>query len=129
MSDELRESWESWESCFQVAREFDAAYQGGDTWPPPIMTALVTAVRATTLSRLHPFTSHARLCLSAGPRCRAPDAVNAPAFVSLEPPGSYNVWAGKPYRDAAKVVFTTEDPELAAARVRAAPRRVVGGEG
>jgi hypothetical protein len=112
MSDELGEPWESY---LHVARDFDAACQGDGTWPPPIMTALVTAVQATTLRRLYPFTSHARLCLSAGPRCWEPGAVNAPAFVSLELPGLYNVWSGKPYRDAPTIVLTTEDPEFAAA--------------
>ena len=116
MNEELQQSWDL---QLQAAREFDASCDNDHTWPPPILAALVTAVHSTTLRRLHPFTSHARLCLSTGPRSWESGVRDAPAFVSLEPPGHYNVWSGKPYRDAPTMILTTEDPEHAAAELEA----------
>lgn len=114
MDEEIQQAWD-WQ--LQAARDFDDSRDNDDAWPPPILAALVTAVHATTLRRLHPFTSHARLCLSTGPRSRESTVRHAPAFVSLESPGHYNVWSGKPYRDAPAMVPTTEDPEHAAAEL------------
>lgn len=114
MDEVLQQSWD-WQ--LQAAHDFDASCDNDRTWPLPILTALVTAVNATTLRRLHPFTSHARLCLSTGPRSWEPGVRHAPAFISLESPSSYNVWSGKPYKDAPAMILTTEDPEHAAAEL------------
>lgn len=114
MDDELQQSWD-WQ--FEAARDFDDSCDNDRTWPPPILTALVTAVHATTLRRLHPFTSHARLCLSTGPRCWEPGVKDAPAFVSLDPAGHYNVWSGDPYTNPPTLTLATTDPEHAAAEL------------
>lgn len=117
VDEELRQAWEG---QLHVARAFDDDRAGrgdDDAWPPPILSALVVAVQATSLRRLYPFTSHARLCLSAGPRPWEPGVSHAPAFVALESPSLYCVWSGKPYRDAPVVVLTTEDPHRAAAEL------------
>jgi hypothetical protein len=106
----------SWDFCLQVAQGIDHVCRGDDTWVPPILTALVTAVRATSLRRLHPFTSHAALSLSSGPRCWEQGAKTAPAFISLDPAGHYNVWSG--HADVAgALACATSDPEHAAAEL------------
>ncbi len=112
--DELRQSWDF---QLQAARDFDADCDNDHTWPPPILTALLSAVQATTLRRLHPFISHARLCLSTHPCCWEPTARNAPAFISLAPEGHYNVWSANPYTSSPTLVLETEDPDHAAAQL------------
>lgn len=112
--DELRQSWD-WQ--LQAARDYDDSYGDGRTWPPPIFTALVRAAQATELRRLHPFTSHARLCLSNGPRCWEPGVKDAPAFVSLDPEGHYNVWSGDPYISSPTLVLETAEAAQAAAEL------------
>jgi hypothetical protein len=114
VTDELQQSWDR---QFEAARAIDESCDNDRTWPPPILTALVSAVHATTLRRLHPYTSLARLCLSTGPRCWEPGVKNAPAFVSLEPPGNYNVWSGDPYANSPTLTLTTTDPGHAAAEL------------
>ncbi|GAA1959351.1 DUF6193 family natural product biosynthesis protein [Catenulispora subtropica] len=114
MDDELRQSWE-WQ--LQAAQDFDDSCDNDRTWPPPILTALVTAVHATTLRRLHPFTSHARLCLSTGPRCWEAGVTDAPAFVSLDLEGHYNVWSGDPYTNSPTLVLEAVDADQAAAEL------------
>jgi hypothetical protein len=87
------------------------------TWAPPILTALVAAVHDTTLRRLHPFTSHARLYFSSGPQNWEPGVSHAPAFVSLDPAGHYNVWSGDPYTSSPTLVLETDDAKHAAAEL------------
>ncbi|MFG2909029.1 DUF6193 family natural product biosynthesis protein [Kitasatospora sp. NPDC048286] len=114
MDNERQQSWD-WQ--FECARDFDDSCDNDRTWPPPILSALVTAVHATTLRRLHPFTSHARLCLSTSPRSWEPGVRNAPAFISLDPAGHYNIWSGDPYTNSPTLVLETRDPAQAAAQL------------
>ena len=112
----------SWDSQLEVAQVFDDGNRGDHSWVPPIMTALVTAVSNTSLRRLHPFKAMASLGLSTGAHFWEPGAgvKIAPAFVSLDRDGHYNIWSGPIYpKDAeeALLVCATDDPARAAAEL------------
>jgi hypothetical protein len=91
-----------WDFQEIAARDLDETNRTGHSWVPPTLTALVTAVRGTTLARPYPFTSHSRLCLSDGPRFWVP--VQRGEQVTFRPPpwaehgrdGSIDVPAGCP---------------------------------
>jgi hypothetical protein len=115
MGDSLSAAWD-----FQAdaARDDDeAARDPRRSWVPPTLAGLVAAVRATTLARLYPFTSHNRFCLSDGPRFWAREGQVAPAFVSRRRDTGYTVWRGGPYDESATETLSTEDPKAAAAEL------------
>jgi len=111
MSDSLSTEWDFQEVA---ARHFDEASRRVRSWVPPTLTVLVAAVRASTLRRLYPFTSHNRFCLSDGPRFWAGEGQVAPAFVSLHRDWGYTLWSGGPYDPAATEMLSTEDASAAA---------------
>jgi hypothetical protein len=55
--------------------------------------------------------------LSTSARCWEPEVRNAPAFVSLDPAGHYEIWSGDPYTNSPTLVLETEDPVQAAAEL------------
>ncbi|MFD0530046.1 DUF6193 family natural product biosynthesis protein [Kitasatospora arboriphila] len=57
------------------------------------MEALVDRARNSTLGRFHPFTSHAALCFSTGPRFWAGEGDVLPVSIALTPEGTYVVHA------------------------------------
>ncbi|GAA5008180.1 hypothetical protein GCM10025734_50030 [Kitasatospora paranensis] len=68
-----RESGDSveaaWDFQARSAADWDDRARASTAiWVPPIMQALVDAARNSVLGRFYPFTSHARLCFSTGPR-------------------------------------------------------------
>lgn len=115
MSDSTSAAWD-----FQAAAARDLDETRRDprrSWVPPTLATLVAAVRATTLARLYPFTSHSRLCLSDGPSFWSGEGAVAPAFVSLDRDSGYTIWDGGPYLETAAPVLTTGDPKTAAAEL------------
>jgi hypothetical protein len=115
VDDSLRASWQ-WQ--FECAHAGDQANGDNEnSWVPSIMVPLVTAVHATSLQRLHPFTSHATLCLSTSPRCWETEARTAPAMISLDAAGHYNVWSAPPEAPKLILVLATRDPGHAAAEL------------
>jgi hypothetical protein len=112
MDDSLRAAWD-WQA--DAARHADEASRDPRrSWVPPTLAVLVAAVRATTLARLYPFTSHHRFCLSDGPQWWMGEGQVAPAFVSRLRHEGYIVWSGAPYDASAREVLSTEDPKAAA---------------
>ncbi|MFE6050527.1 DUF6193 family natural product biosynthesis protein [Kitasatospora sp. NPDC056446] len=113
MDNELQQSWD-WQ--IEGARSFDESVDNDHTWPPPNLSVLTAAVHATTLRRLHPFTSHASLHLSSSARCWEPGARTAPACIAMGPSGDYFVWSGEMGTNEQVLVLETPDPAAAAAR-------------
>lgn len=108
----------AWDFQAAAARDLDETSRDPcRSWVPPTLAILVAAVRATTLTRLYPFTSHRRLCLSDGPRFWSGEGKVAPAFVSLHRDSGYTVWSGGPYDESATAAITTQDPAAAAAEL------------
>jgi len=107
----------AWEFQATSAEVLDKFARERPSRIPPTLAVLVAAVSATTLTRLYPFTSHCRLCLSDGSRFWSGEGQVAPAFVSLDADCGYIVWRGGPYDESASEVGSTEDPATAAAEL------------
>ncbi|MEY9858273.1 hypothetical protein ABH935_003888 [Catenulispora sp. GAS73] len=109
MTDQLDVLWD--EMCERARLRDDFTRDRESSWVPPILHALVTAARSTTLRRFHPFTSHAMLRFATSRR--HDEATIAPGLVSLTAAGTYEVWDRR--SGATVVVSTTNDPVQAAA--------------
>lgn len=88
---------DAWDDQAAAARVTDAAdrLNASEYAPPPTLSVLVAAARASSLRRFYPFTSHGQLCLSTGPaRCSSDSAEDAPAFIARDDGATYVVYAG-----------------------------------
>ncbi|MER7708625.1 hypothetical protein ABTX81_37815 [Kitasatospora sp. NPDC097605] len=112
-----------WEFLERVAEAWDERSRTStDTWVPPIMAPLVREARRSTLSRFHPFTSHARLCFSDGPEYWSGRGKKLPVWIGLLPEGCYEVGRLYERRDLPgyEVLLETADPVEAVAEAERA---------
>jgi Family of unknown function (DUF6193) len=112
MSDQVSAAWDF---LAAAAHEDDEANRDPRrSWVPPTLAVLVAAVRATSLTRFYPFTSHARLCFSDGPEWWSGKGQVVPAYVARNRENGYMVSRGGPYDESAAIVLSTEDAKTAA---------------
>ncbi|MEV7602968.1 hypothetical protein AB0O91_36940 [Kitasatospora sp. NPDC089797] len=114
MSDSLSQAWD-----FQTraaAEQDDLCRTPGRSWVPPILRDLVLAARNTSLSRYHPFTSHATLRFSTGPTWWLGDADVLAVAIALVPEGRYLVHTRSPHDGTFTAQLETPDADEAAAR-------------
>jgi hypothetical protein len=106
---------QAWEWQLDSARDFDEdCADRSRTWPPPIMTALVTAAAASGLRRFFPFTSHQLLRFATSPEFYLGTGAVAPACIDLvADPDGYIVWWGQLFHDSLRKVLETADPAAA----------------
>nr|WP_257019358.1 DUF6193 family natural product biosynthesis protein [Streptomyces sp. TLI_235] len=90
----------------------------GRTWVPPTLSAPVSAARASPLARFHPFTGHARLRFSTGPRFRPGEGTILPVSVALGTDGRFLVRAQEADgRQPPALVLAADTPAAAVAAV------------
>lgn len=87
MTESLDDAWD-WLARQGAAWDDDHRVPG-KSWVPPILLDLVVAARSSTLRRLYPFTSHAWLRFSTGPRFWAGGGEVLPVMIGLTPDARY----------------------------------------
>jgi hypothetical protein len=103
----------AWEFRARAATAWDERSRASTTtWVPPILAALVGRARESSLSRFFPFTSHAALCFSTGPRHWLGEGVVLPVAIALAPEGLYIV---RPRAEGTVLETTSADEAVAAA--------------
>ncbi|MER5863134.1 DUF6193 family natural product biosynthesis protein [Kitasatospora sp. NPDC002040] len=81
-----------WEFQARAAADWDErSRNSATTWVPPILAALVDRARRSSLNRYFPFTSHAVLRFSTGPRHWLGEGAILPVAIALVPEGLYLV--------------------------------------
>ncbi|NUQ96425.1 MAG: hypothetical protein HOY79_07600 [Streptomyces sp.] len=87
--DSIEAAWE-WQA--QAAEAWDERSRTSTTtWIPPILAALVDRARDSALRQFYPFTSHATLAFSTGPRHWLGEGEVLPVAIALAPEGVYLV--------------------------------------
>jgi hypothetical protein len=116
---------QKWDWMLGCAREFDeSCADRSQTWPPPIMTALVMAAAATGLRRFYPFTSHQLLRFATSPEWYLGEGAVAPGCIDLAAdPDRYIVWSGQLFHEPLRNILETVD---AVAAVRELDRLLAG---
>jgi hypothetical protein len=90
-----------WQDLTRAAEEWDQDGRSGQSWVPPVFTALVAATDGTPLRDLIPFTSINRLCFTRDPQWWKSTNQEAvlPVCIELRPGVGYVV-RGHPYHDS-----------------------------
>ncbi|MEU1202581.1 DUF6193 family natural product biosynthesis protein [Streptomyces sp. NPDC005813] len=82
----------AWDFRARAAEAWDERSRSSTTtWVPPILAALVHRARNSALGRFYPYTSHAALAFSTGPRHWLGEGEVLPVAIELVPEGLYVV--------------------------------------
>ncbi|MDI2128139.1 DUF6193 family natural product biosynthesis protein [Yinghuangia seranimata] len=107
---------DAWDRRAATAAHWDDRHRvPSKIWVPPIMLDLVNTARASPLGRFYPFTSHAWLRFSTGPRVEPWDAEVLPIMIGLTPDAHYLV-ANSDGADGLEEILKTTSAAEAVAR-------------